>query len=122
APDMIPPLGPQPEAASVVEPESSARFLFGRDFQAFTPPDALHAIFADLPPPLLEQRREAPVAVASILAGQGDDDLHQPILIVALRGLIALGSARLMDQAAGSPFTQSFFPSVLNGDATPLGT
>jgi len=41
---------------------------------------------------------------------------------VALSALIALRATRLMDQTAGPPFTQSFFPSVVNGDAPPLGT
>lgn len=41
---------------------------------------------------------------------------------IPLRGLIALRPSRLAYQAAGVPFTQSFVPSVLNGDATSLGT
>jgi hypothetical protein len=31
-------------------------------------------------------------------------------------------NAALTDQKAGPPFTQAFFPTVLNGDAPPLGT
>jgi hypothetical protein len=36
--------------------------------------------------------------------------------------VIRVPPARLMDQVPGPPFTQSFFPSVLNGDAPPLET
>jgi hypothetical protein len=121
-PDVILPFRSQPDARSVVEPESSARLLFGRNFQSFASPDALHTIFADAPARLLEQSGDATVAVATILAGQCDDGLRQPIFIAALRGLITLRPPRLMDQAAGLPFTQSFLPSVVNGDAAPLGT
>ena len=44
APHVIGVLGPQPDAAFVVEPQSSPRLVLGRNFQTFTPPDALHAI------------------------------------------------------------------------------
>jgi hypothetical protein len=54
APDVVLPLGPQPDARSVIEPESSARLLLGGNFQSFAPPDALHAIFADKPARQLE--------------------------------------------------------------------
>jgi hypothetical protein len=85
-------------------------------------PDALHAVLADSPARLLEQGRDAPVAKAAVLAGQRDDGLRQPIFVTPLRGLITLGSARLAHQPARAPFTQSFFPSVVNGDPAPLGT
>lgn len=122
APDVIRPFGAQPDAASVVEPQSSARLLLSGNFESFATPDTLHSILACTPARLLPQRRDPPVAVAAVLAGQADDRLPQPVFVVALGGLIALGSPRLMDQAARSPFTPSFFPSVLNGDAAPLGT
>jgi len=105
-----------------VEPESSAWLLFERNLQSFAPPDALHPIFAHIPAGLLQQGCNAPIPVAAILTGQGQDRLCQPIFVIALGGLIALGSPRLAHQPACAPFTQSLFPSVLNGDATPLGT
>ena len=119
---MIPPLGPQPDARSVVEPESSARLLLGRNLQPLAPPNTLHAIFADKPPRQLEQRRNATVPIAAILTSQGDDRLGQPAFILALRGLITLRTSQLMEQTAGPPFTEPLFPSVFNGDPPPLGT
>jgi hypothetical protein len=119
---VIPPLGPQPDARSVVEPESAARLLLGRNLQPFAPPNTLHAIFADKPARQLEQRRNATVPIAAILTSQGNDRLGQPAFILALRGLITLRASRLMQQMAGPPFTESLFPSVCNGDPPPLGT
>jgi len=122
APDVIGSLGTQPDARSVVEPQPSSRLLFGRNLQPFPPPDTLHSIFANVPARFFEQRSNAPVAVAAVLTGQSDDRLRQPIFVVALRGLIALCPAWLAHQPARAPFTQSFFPSVMNGNPAPLGT
>ena len=51
-----------------------------------------------------------------------EDRLRQPILVLAWRRLVALRVAPLPHQAAGMPFTDSFVPSVLNGDTSPHGT
>jgi len=48
--------------------------------------------------------------------------LRQLVFVVALGRLITLGLAGLTYQLAGVPFTESFVPSVLDGDAAPLGT
>ena len=122
APDVIGPHRPRSDAGSVVKPQSSARLLLGRNLQAFPPPDALHTIFAHRPARLFQQGRDAPVAVAAVLASQPQHRLCQSVFVVALRRLVTLRSARLAHQPARVPFTASFFPSVLNGDAAPLGT
>ena len=96
--------------------------MFSRNLQAFSSPDALHSIFADLPAGLLEQRRDSSITEAAILAGEGQNRLREPILVVGLRGLIALRGAPLPDQSASAPFRESFVPCVLNGEASPRGT
>lgn len=96
--------------------------MFSRNLQAFPSPDALHSIFADFPADLLEQRRDSSIPEAAILTGEGEDRLGEPILVVGLRGLIALRGAPLPDQLAGVPFRDSFVPCVLNGEASPRGT
>jgi hypothetical protein len=96
--------------------------VFSRNLQAFAPPDALHAIFADPPAGVLEQRRDSSITEAAILAGEGEDRLRKPILVVRLCRLIALRGAPLPDQPAGAPFGESFVPCVLNGEASPRGT
>ncbi len=77
---------------------------------------------ADVPTGLVQQNRDPTVTESTVLTGQGDDRLGQLIFVVPLHGLIPLGSSRLAHQAARLSFTQSFLPSVLDGDAAPLGT
>jgi hypothetical protein len=59
-------------------------------------PDALHAIFADSPPGLIQQGKNAPTAITTILTGQSNNCLRQPVFIVVLRRLIALRPAWLL--------------------------
>lgn len=122
APQMIRMFRAQPDAAPIVEPQPSPRPVLGGNFQPFATPDALHPILAHTPARLLEKCRDAPVTEASVLTRQRDDRLGQPVFVAALRGPIPLGPARLFYQPARMPFTQSFFPSVVNGNPAPLGT
>jgi hypothetical protein len=96
--------------------------VFSRNLQAFPSPDALHSIFADFPASLLEQRRDSSITKAAILAGESEDRLRKPILVVRLCRLIPLRGAPLPDQPACAPFGESFVPCVLNGEASPRGT
>jgi hypothetical protein len=96
--------------------------MFGGHFQALPPPDALNPILAYCPPGRLQQGGDSSITEAPILAGQGEDRLSKPILVVALGWSIALRSPPLPNYPAGVPFTQSFVPRVLNGDASPHGT
>jgi|SRR5215471_13588050 len=122
APHVIPPFWPQPNAGPIVEPEPSTWLLFGGNLEALTTPDPLDTVFAHVPPRPLQQGSDPPVTVTSILAGQSDNRLGQWGFVASLRRLVPLGPTRLAHQLASVPFTQSLFPSVLNGQATPLGT
>jgi hypothetical protein len=53
-----------------------------------------------MPSGLLVQGGDPPIAIAAVLAGEGDNGLRQPVLIVPLRRLIALGPPELPHQAA----------------------
>jgi hypothetical protein len=44
-------------------------------------PGALHSIFAQLPTITLQQRRNSPVSVATVLTGQGNDRFGQRIFV-----------------------------------------
>ncbi len=81
APHVIRPLGPQPHARAVIEPEPSPGPLFLRDLQPFATPDALHSIFPHLPACRPQQRRDPPVAVTAILTGQGNNRSRQRIFV-----------------------------------------
>src|SRR5665213_210385 len=82
----------------------------------------LHPILAHLPSSDLQQRRDATIPKAAVLAGKRHVRLRQPILVGALRGPIALCGSPLPAQAAGVPFTYSPVPCVLNGVTSPRGT
>ena len=96
--------------------------MFSRNPQAFPSPDALHPILADQPPALSQQRCDSSITEAAVLAGQGQDRLREPILVIGLRRLITLRGSPLPHQSAGMPFTETFVPGVLNGDTSPHGT
>jgi hypothetical protein len=48
-PDMVRPLGTQPNARTVIEPQPLAFGLFGWNFQPFAPPDPFYPLIIDLP-------------------------------------------------------------------------
>src|SRR6202022_3133774 len=74
-PDVIGPLRPEPYARTVVEPQAAPWLLLLRNLQPFATPDSLHPVLADSPACRLQLHRDPAVAVAAILAGQGDDGL-----------------------------------------------
>lgn len=67
---MIGPLGTEPDARSIVQPEAAPFRLLGGYSQPFPAPDAHHATMTHLPALIFEQRMNASVSVAPILSGQ----------------------------------------------------
>ena len=63
------PLWSQTHTRSIVEPQPSPWLLLPRNLQPFATPDALDSILANSPVRLPQQRRDAPVTIASLLAG-----------------------------------------------------
>jgi hypothetical protein len=113
-------LRPQPNARAIIEPESPAWLLLLRNLQPLATPDSLDSILANSPVRPLQQRRDAPVTVASILAGQFDDGLRESILIFALCRLIALRAAWLIYQVARPPLTHPMLVCMGNRTAPSL--
>jgi hypothetical protein len=122
APDMVWFLRSQPDTGPVVQLQPSMRLVLGWDLQPFPPPDVLDPVLAHIPSGLFQQNGNSSVAQPAILTGQCDDRLGELIFVVALRRPIALCSPRLVHQPTRLPFTESLVPSVLDGDAAPLGT
>ena len=75
APRMVPALRPEPNAGSIVEPQTPPRRLLLRNLQPFATPDALDSILANMPVRPLQQSRDASVTVPSVLAGRFNDCL-----------------------------------------------
>jgi hypothetical protein len=107
APDVITVLRPEPNARSVVQPQAASRLLSLGDFQALPAPDATDAVFANIPPSLVEEGRDPAIAIPTILRAQGDDGLRQRIFISSNRGNVALRSPRLADQPARMTFREA---------------
>jgi hypothetical protein len=67
APDMVAIGWPQSDARAIVEPQPLPSRLFLRHFQSFSTPQSFHAFVIHLPPLVIEQRRNSPVAIPPIL-------------------------------------------------------
>src|SRR5580704_19676098 len=111
---MVGVLRTQPYARSVVEPQPPPRLLPLWNLQPFTTPDALHPILANLPAVPLQQRRDATIAVASILGGQLGNGPSECFFVFALCQSIALRAAWLVHQPARTPFTHAPFLSMIH--------
>src|SRR5690606_38947829 len=88
--DMVGPLRPQTDARAVVEPQTPAFRLFGRDLQPLTSPDPLDTLLVHRPAGSAKQRRDPAISVAAILVGKLDDVGSQPCLIIWCRRDLAL--------------------------------
>lgn len=106
-PDMVRPLGAQPQARAVRQPEPAAFGLFGGDFQPLAPPDPLDPLVIDDPARCRSQQlRDLPIAIAAILPSQFDDVGGQPLLVVWPRRNAALRGSMLSEHAADPPLGQ----------------
>ena len=70
--DMIAVLWPQPQAGSVIQPESPFLGLFHRYFQPLTSPQAFNALVIDLPAGISQQSRNPAISISTILSHQFD--------------------------------------------------
>ena len=67
---MVGPLGPQPHARAVVEPQTAPFWLLLRHFQPLPSPDPPHPLDVH-PPAFVDQHPADPsIAVAAVLRGQ----------------------------------------------------
>src|SRR5271169_6358252 len=100
---MIRPLRSQPHTRTIPQPQPPSRPLFLRDLQPFASPDPLHSILPHRPPRILQQRRDAPIAVPPILHPQGQDRLCQLIFVRAPQRQVALCPSPLPHHPARPP-------------------
>jgi len=63
--------------------------------QPFLALDTFHSLVVDLPAFHLQQDRNAPITIASILAGQCDDPFGEHLFVIGFLTLVTLGGARL---------------------------
>ncbi len=103
-PDVIRPLGAQPDAGAVIEPKPAPLRLLAGHLQPLAPPQALDPLVVDLPAGIAKQGRDAAIAVTAVLAGQLDHVRDQAVLVVAAARDAALGRAVLPQHPASAAF------------------
>ncbi len=106
-PDMVRPARPNTDAGPVVQPQPPPFGLLHGNLQPLAPPDALHPLVVDDPALAPEQRRNAAIAVATILARQPDDCHRQRRLTVRNSTPTPLRRTRLSQIPAGLPLRDS---------------
>ena len=107
APYVAHTLRPEAYARPIVEPQPPSWLLLLRYFQPFATPDSLDPIFTYSPAGSLQQRRDPPIPIAAILAGQYDDGLGESIFVFSLCRLIALRAPWLVYQLARTALATS---------------
>src|SRR5262250_2879940 len=114
-------LWPQPHATAVIQPYPASRPLLLRYFEPLTTPDSLHPVLAYLPTRFPQQRRDPPIAIASVRARQLQDGSRQLIFLLALHHPVALRSSPLPQQPARTPLRQPMLlPGVLYRATSPF--
>ena len=101
-PDMVRPIGAQPDAGAVVEPQTPSLGLFLGHLQPLAPPQAQGTLVVDLPAGVAQQGGDPPVSVATVLAGQRDHVRDQAVLVVTAARDAALGRAMLPQHPASA--------------------
>jgi hypothetical protein len=117
-PDVIAVLGPEADAGSVTQPETTALRLPGRNLQPLASPDPFHPLVIDEPADPAQQLGDLAIAIAAILAGQLDDVGRQLLLIVTAPRDLALRRAMLTERRTGAALRDGQLPSnMLNASA-----
>src|SRR5690606_7220667 len=100
-PDMVGAFGPEPDARSVIQPETPFLRLLLGNLQPLPPPDALDAFGVDRPSLRPQHRRDPAIAIAAIPGSEPDDCSGHRRFTCSASGLRALGRAVLTENLAG---------------------
>lgn len=104
-------LGAQPDARSVIEPETAAFRLLLRHLEPLAPPDTLDPLAVHMPAGIAQQGRHPAIAETAILPGESDDVLGESCFVVRPAGHLALCRSMLPGHVAHSPLGDSHHPS-----------
>ena len=94
--------GPQPDAGTVFEPQTTPLGLSVGDLQPLPAPETLDPFVIHLPSLLAQQGRDAPIPVAAVLSGQFDNRPGQGGFVVPHRHPPSLRGSRLPQDTAGT--------------------
>jgi len=97
-PDVIAIFRPQPDARSVMQPQTTAFGLLLGNLQPLAPPEALNPLVIDQPARIPQQRRDLAVAIAAIETGEFNDVGGQPLLVFRAPRHLTLRRAMLAER------------------------
>ena len=101
-PHVVAVLGPEPNARSVIQPETAAFRLLGRDLQPLASPDTLDPLVVDCPARLAQQFGDLAVAIAAVLPGKLDNIGGETLLVLTTARDLALRRAMLPERRTGA--------------------
>src|SRR5258708_4048671 len=112
-PHVVAVLGPEPNARSVIQPETAAFRLLGRDLQPLASPDPLDPLVIDQPAGLPQQLGDLTISVAAILPDQIDDPGRQSLFVVTAPRDFALRRAMLAERRTSTALGNRQRPSYM---------
>jgi hypothetical protein len=96
--------------------------VFPGNLQPLAAPDALHAVRANVPSGIGEQRRDPPIAIAAIFGCQRYDRSCQRVFVCTDNRCVTLRTTWLADKPAGVTLRELvLLPNPFNRLPTPLG-
>jgi hypothetical protein len=109
----------QPDARTIVQPQSSALWLLLRHLKPFTPPDALNPLAVHMPACVTQERCHTPIAITTILACQLDNVCGQGFLVIRPARNFTLRRLVLAQNAADAAFRDRQFLADMINTAPP---
>ena len=95
---------PEPNARAVIEPEAATPRLLLRHLQPLAAPDAFDPLPVHLPTGIAQQSRDPAIAVATILASQGNDVFGKRRFVIGPARHLALRRSVLSEHPAYASF------------------
>ena len=106
---MVGILRSQPDAGTVVQPQTASFGLLLRNFQPLAPPDPLDPFDVHHPASTVQHRCDAAIPVAAILDSERNDVGGQGRFIIRCRRNLALRGAMLTENPARPSFGNAKF-------------
>jgi hypothetical protein len=121
-PDMPRILRPQPDARAIVQPEPAAFRLLLWHLQPLLAPDPLDTLAVHRPAGITQQGGHPAIAVATILLGERDDVVGEPLLVICPAWHLAMRRSMLPKHPAyPSLGDRQLTPQLINATPPPRG-
>ena len=98
---MVGTLRTEPNAGSVIQPETPSLLLFRWDLQPFALPDPFDTLEVHVPARVAQKTGDDPISVTPVLTSQDNDVLGQLLFVGSTVRNLALRGSMLTEDAAG---------------------